>query len=77
MGENAQKIGKKLEGFGEKMYKRFNWAELNRDEEIKCINLLHKTKRDNNKRTHGIDLLHTYYDTYLEKNIGVVTECKN
>jgi hypothetical protein len=77
MGENAQKIGKKLEGFGEKMYKRFNWTELNRDEEIKCINLLHKTKKENNKRTHGIDLLHTYYDPYLEKKIGVVTECKN
>ena len=36
MGEKAKKIGEKLEGFGERLYDRFGWNELTRDQEIKC-----------------------------------------
>lgn len=71
MGENAKKIGAKLEGFGERLYKRFGWDELTRDEEIKCNKSIHKA------RTHGVDLYHSYFDPYIGKKIGVITECKN
>lgn len=77
MGENAKKIGEKLEGFGERLYERFGWTELTRDMEIKCIRTTHKNEKDNPKRTHGVDLYHCYYDVYKNQTIGVITECKN
>ena len=51
MGEQASRIGKKLEGFGENLFSDFGWTELARDKEIKCTRTSHK------KKTHGIDLL--------------------
>ncbi len=77
MGENAKKIGDKLEGFGEKLYERFGWAELTRDTEIKCLKSSHKTEKGSSKKTHGIDLYHKYLDIYKSQYIGVITECKN
>lgn len=77
MGENAKKIGEKLEGFGEKLYERFGWDELTRDTEIKCSKSAHKNGKDKQKKTHGIDLYHKYYDAYKMKKIAVITECKN
>ena len=75
MGEKAKKIGEKLEGFGERLYDRFGWNELTRDQEIKCTKSSHKKKQGT--RTHGVDLYHKYYDPYRAKNVGVITECKN
>ena len=46
MGENAKKIGEKLEGFGERLYQRFGWNELTRDTEIKCIRTTHKNEKN-------------------------------
>lgn len=77
MGEKAKKIGEKLEGFGERLYDRFGWMELTRDEEITCRKSSHISKKDGKIRTHGVDLYHKYYDPYRDKNIGVITECKN
>ncbi|HEY5588545.1 MAG TPA: hypothetical protein VIK86_06275 [Candidatus Paceibacterota bacterium] len=77
MGENAKKIGDKLEGFGKRLYERFGWNELTRDVEIACTNSSHKTEKAKAKRTHGVDLYHSYFDPYKNMNIGVVTECKN
>ena len=36
MGEQASKIGKKLEGFGENLFSDLGWSELARDKEIKA-----------------------------------------
>lgn len=77
MGENAKKIGDKLEGFGEKLFKRFGWTELTRDEQIDCKKSKHKNGQGKNKTTHGMDIFHNYYDPYKEMKIGVITECKN
>lgn len=71
MGEQAQKIGKKLEGFGEKLFSGFGWDELVRDQEIKCRRNNHK------KQTHGIDLLMNFQNPYLGFKQGIVIECKN
>lgn len=77
MGEKAKSIGEKLEGFGENLFKDLGWQELARDKEIKCIKVQHKNKKQNSKKTHGIDLLHSHYDSYRGQAIGVITECKN
>lgn len=77
MGESARKVGEKLESFGEGLYKKFGWEELLRDKEIKCNKSSHKNSNGNQNRTHGIDLYHKYKDPYREKNIGIITECKN
>lgn len=71
MGEQAQKIGKKLEGFGEKLFSGFGWNELARDKEITCRRSTHK------KRTHGLDLLMNFKNPYLGCKQGIVIECKN
>lgn len=71
MGEQASKIGKKLEGFGETFFINLGWTELARDKEIKCTRSSHK------KRTHGIDLLCKFSNPYIDGNQGVIVECKN
>lgn len=71
MGEQASKIGKKLEGFGESLFSDLGWIELARDREIKCTRTSHK------KRTHGIDLLFRYSNPYANVAQGLIVECKN
>ena len=71
MGEQAAKIGKKLEGFGENFFANLGWTELTQDKEIKCTRSSHK------KKTHGIDLLCKFTNPYIAGNQGIVVECKN
>ena len=72
MGEQAGKIGKKLEGYGENLFQGFGWNELARDTEIKC-----NRKTAHAKQTHGLDLLMNFYNPYLDGMQGIVVECKN
>jgi len=72
MGEQAKKIGEKLEGYGEKLFSGFGWTELTRDKEIKCTR-----KGTHKKRTHGIDLLMSFWNPYLGGKQGIIVECKN
>lgn len=71
MGEQAAKIGKKLEGFGVNFFANLGWTELTQDKEIKCTRSSHK------KKTHGIDLLCKFTNPYIAGNQGIVVECKN
>lgn len=71
MGEQAAKIGKKLEQFGGNFLPNLGWIELAHDEEIKC------TRSSHNKRTHGIDLLYKFDNPYTGNQQAVVIECKN
>lgn len=77
MGENAKKIGDKLEGFGERLFERFGWTELTRDQQISCKKSKHKNDKGQRKTTHGIDIYHSYIDPYKRMKLGVITECKN
>jgi len=77
VGENAKKIGDRLEGFGQRLFERFGWIELTRDEEIKCHIHTHKSESDKRTRTHGVDIYHKFYEMYSKSDIGVITECKN
>lgn len=72
MGEQASKIGKKLEGFGENFFVNIGWTELARDKEINCTRSSHK------KKTHGIDLLCKFSNPYYANGSqGIIVECKN
>ncbi|RFZ78811.1 hypothetical protein DS742_11935 [Lacrimispora amygdalina] len=72
MGEQANKIGKKLEGFGEKLFTGFGWTELARDTEIQC-----NRKYYHGKQTHGLDLFMRFSNPYLGNKQGIIIECKN
>ena len=72
MGEQASKIGKKLEGYGEKLFTGFGWGELARDTEIQC-----GRKSIHKKQTHGLYIFFNFYNPYLGNKQGVVIECKN
>lgn len=71
MGEQASKIGQKLEVFWEEFLTNLGWIELARDKEIKCTRSAHK------KKTHGIDLLCKFNNPYICAKQGVIVECKN
>lgn len=77
MGENAKKIGDKLEGFGERLFERFGWEELTRDQQINCKKRKHKNDEGKKKMTHGIDRYDSYVDPYKQMTLGIITECKN
>lgn len=77
MGENAQKIGKKLEELGVDLLEMFNWNERMRDKEIKCTRKSHKNIQGNSKQTHGVDLYMEYEDPYIGGTQGIFIECKN
>lgn len=71
MGEQAARIGKKLEEFGENFLPNLGWIELAHDKEIKCTRASHK------KQTHGIDLLCKFDNPYTTTQQGIIIECKN
>lgn len=77
MGENAQKIGKKLEILGVDLLSLFFWTKKMGDKEIKCTRSTHKNLAGNSKQTHGVDLYMEYIDPYIGKTQGVFIECKN
>lgn len=77
MGENAQKIGKKLESFGWNLFGLFNWKLKMKDKQINCVRSTHKNKGDKDKKTHGVDIYLEYEDPYINKVQGVFIECKN
>lgn len=77
MGENAQKIGKKLEILGVDLLGVFKWNKKMSDKEIKCTRSTHKNAEGKSKKTHGIDLYMEYDDPYIGGVQGVFIECKN
>lgn len=77
MGENAQKVGKKLEIMGTNILSLFQWKEKMRDKEIECKRTGHKNSSGDKKKSHGIDIYLEYDDPYQNKVQGVFVECKN
>ena len=77
VGENAQKIGKKLEQLGVDLLGMFKWNKKMSDKEIKCTRSTHKNAEGKPKQTHGIDLYMEYKDPYIGSVQGVFIECKN
>lgn len=73
MGENAKKIGDKLELWGGNLFRDFQWTEIAQNVEMKC----NRKSAHKNKSTHGIDLLCSFSDPYSKFSQGVIIECKN
>lgn len=71
VGENAQKIGKKLEQLGVDLLDMFKWNKKMSDKEIKCTRSTHKNAEGKPKQTHGIDLYMEYKDPYIGSVQGV------
>ena len=67
MGEQAVKIGKKLEGFGEQLFSGFGWTELTRDREIECKRSSHA------KKTHGLDLVMKFNSPYNFNSLSEIS----
>ena len=65
MGENAQKIGKKLELLGIDLLGLFGWTEKMRDKEIKCTRSLHKNENGNYLRYIGVVLYMFFFYPYI------------
>lgn len=80
MGENSQKIGKKLEGYCENLFPEFGWTSIGKNIEINCSRANHikeTTSGSKKKKTHGIDYLFGYTNPFMNKTEAVIVECKN
>lgn len=77
MGELSQKIGKTLEHFGVSLFEDMGWETLAENLEIRCARTSHKNSENSSKQTHGIDILHGYYNPFTGRNEAIVIECKH
>ena len=79
MGELSQTIGKKLENFGNTLFANLGWEMLAQDLPIDCTRSTHKspTAKSGEKKTHGIDILQSFYNPFSARNEAVIIECKN
>ncbi len=77
MGEENKIIGDKLENFSDDLFKNFGWELLAKRLEINCNDKNHKNIKDNQKRTHGIDLLFKYTNPFNDNEEVIIVECKN
>lgn len=79
MGELSQTIGKKLENFGNALFANLGWEMLAKDLPIDCTRSTHKssTAKSGEKRTHGIDILQSFYNPFSARKEAVIIECKN
>lgn len=77
MGELNKKIGDKLENFGGILFQNLGWDLLAQNLEISCINKNHKNHKNNDKKTHGIDLLFKYNNPFNNRKEAIIVECKN
>ena len=79
MGELSQTIGKKLENFGNTLFANLGWEMLAQDLPIDCTRSTHKspTAKSGEKRTHGIDILQSFYNPFSARKEAVIIECKN
>ena len=79
MGELSQTIGKKLENFRNALFANLGWEMLAKDLPIDCTRSTHKssTAKSGEKRTHGIDILQSFYNPFSARKEAVIIECKN
>lgn len=79
MGELSQTIGKKLENFGNILFANLGWELITQDLSIDCTRSAHKsvTAKSGIKKTHGIDILQSFYNPFTVRKEAVIIECKN
>mgnify|MGYP001438023079 CR=1 FL=1 len=67
MGELSQRIGKKLEHYGNSIFEHLEWKILAQDVQIDCIRAAHKNAKSSDKKTHGVDILAGYYNPFTKR----------
>lgn len=77
MGELSQRIGKKLECYGNSIFKHLEWKILAQDVQIDCIRSAHKNAKSSDKKTHGVDILAGYYNPFTKRKESFIIECKH
>ena len=77
MGELSQRIGKKLEHYGNSIFEHLDWKILAQDVQIDCIRTAHKNAKSSDKKTHGVDILAGYYNPFTKRQEAFVIECKH
>lgn len=79
MGELSQTIGKKLENFGNNLFANLGLELLAQNLSIDCTRSTHKslTAKSRKKKTHGIDILQSFYNPFSARKEAVIIECKN
>lgn len=79
MGEASKKTGEEFEAYMQGLLDDFGWKTVN-NIQIDCRRNDHKssssTKKDS-KRTHGIDVLASFYNPVNKRNEAAIVECKN
>lgn len=79
MGEASKKTGEEFEAYMQGLLDDFGWKTVN-NIQIDCRRNDHKssssTKKDS-KRTHGIDVLASFYNPVNKRNEAAIIECKN
>lgn len=77
MGELSQRIGKKLEHYGNSIFEHLEWKILAQDVQIDCIRAAHKNAKSSDKKTHGVDILAGYYNPFAKRQEAFIIECKH
>ena len=77
MGELSQRIGKKLEHYGNSIFEHLEWKILAQDVQIDCIRAAHKNAKSSDKKTHGVDILAGYYNPFTKRQEAFIIECKH
>ena len=77
MGELSQRIGKKLEKYGNTIFNNLEWEILTQDLQFNCMRPSHKNPKNKEKTTHGIDLLQGYYNPFTDRKESIIIECKH
>ena len=76
MGELSQRIGKKLEHYGNSIFEHLEWKILAQDVQIDCIRAAHKNAKSSDKKTHGVDILAEYNNPFPKHQEAFIKEYK-
>lgn len=72
MGENANRSGKIGEEKAKRLLKLIGWHKLLENIEIKCNRSTHKNEQENQKRTHGVDLLYAMNNPFYDNRTDII-----
>ena len=79
MGEASKKTGEEFEAYMQGLLDDFGWKTVN-NIQIDCRRSDHKSgssSRKDSKRTHGVDILASFYNPVNKRNEAAIVECKN
>lgn len=79
MGEASKKTGEEFEAYMQGLLDDFGWKTVN-NIEVDCRRNDHKSgssAKKGSKRTHGVDILASFYNPVNKRDEAAIVECKN